>query len=364
MENCGDSAVAVRVMEHPDLTDAPTTTPATDAPSRAPRVATMTHGNAASIDAALRALNATDVAVIQHEYGIYGGADGDEVLEVMRGLTVPSIAVLHTVLDNPTPGQRWVLEEVLRLANTCVVMSNIAMNRLRTLYGVDPAHVHVIPHGVTPPRVEAPHSFSLADAAAPFRRPVILTWGLLGPGKGIEWGIRSLTHLTHMHPRPIYRVIGQTHPKVIALEGEKYHDSLKALARDLGVQDSVDLQHDYVDPETLARHVAEASVVLLPYDSTAQITSGVLAEAIAAGKPVVATEFPHAVELLAGGAGTVVKHGDPRGTAGAIEQILTRPDLARSMSERGLEYGRSATWAAVGAKFRAIAHQIATEVPV
>jgi len=273
-------------------------------------------GEAAGRAAAAASISACDVAVVQHEYGIYGGRDGDEVLDVLARLTAPSIVVLHTVRDAPTPHQRWLLERVAGLASAVVVMTDAAREILSRRYSVPMSKVHVIPHGVP--------SWRMAPATTPRARPMILSWGLLGPGKGIEWGIRALAESPGIEPRPRYVIAGQTHPKVLLDSGEAYRESLLELARTLGVAEDVEIDGRYRDADELAELVAEADAVLLPYDSREQTTSGVLVEAVAAGKPVIATRFPHAVELLAGGAGILVDHESPSGIAAAMATILGR----------------------------------------
>lgn len=345
----GHVATGVRVVDGPDYE-----------PHTATNVSvatTLVPSDSASMDASVRTLNATDVAVIQHEYGIWGGDDGEQVLDLMSALTVPAIAVLHTVLDTPTPRQQFIVEEIMRMASATVVMTQAALDMIRTLYSADTSGISVIPHGVTPPHQQ------LSTPPIPSNgRPVILTWGLIGPGKGIEWGVRALSQLKDLDPRPIYRVVGQTHPKVRAHEGEAYRTSLTDLARLLAVDHDVEFHDAYMEPDVLARHVAAASVVLLPYDSTTQITSGVIVEAIAAGIPVVATGFPHAIELQPTGAVTVVNHHDSLDIANAVRSILTDPGLAARMSHRGQAWGTHASWPAVGSRFRALAQTVTASV--
>ncbi len=249
-------------------------------------------------------LNTFDVVVVQHEYGIYDGADGDSVVEVLDLLRVPSIVVLHTVLVEPTRHQREVLEAIGRQASALVTMTATAYQRLIDHYDVDDAKVAVIPHGAARGCHGRPHR---PDA----RGPLMLTWGLLGPGKGIERVIEALPSLRDLVPRPHYLVEGETHPKVLEREGEAYRDGLVARARALGVADMVTFRSRYLDVDALSSLAASADVVILPYDSREQVTSGVLIEAVTAHRPVIATAFAHAVELLASGAGIVVDHDDP-----------------------------------------------------
>ena len=293
----------------------------------------------------------TDVAIVQHEYGVYGGPDGDEVLGLLGALTVPSIVVLHTVLSRPTPHQQQVLEAVAELADAVVTMTHTAYDRLAAGYRVDMDKVSVIPHGApVARRVESPL----------FRtgQPTVLTWGLIGPGKGIEWGIRAMAALADLDPAPRYIVAGQTHPKVLLHHGEAYRDSLLGLVREHGLQETVTLDAHYRHSAALAELVSAADVVLLPYDSTDQVTSGVLIEAMAAAKPVVATRFPHAVELLSNGAGVVVPQQDPAGMAEALRTILTRADVAAAMTKAAQSASAQLHWPEVAGRYHELAGRL------
>ncbi|WP_426324417.1 glycosyltransferase [Microbacterium sp. E-13] len=307
-------------------------------------------GDSLSTLRATLALNSCDVAIVQHEYGIYGGPDGDQVLDVLAALTVPAIVVLHTVLVTPTPHQREVLIEVCRRAAVVVVMTTRARDNLAAIYSVDLARVHVVPHGVQHVALRGPK---------PHTGRRVVTWGLLSPGKGIEWGIRAMAQLTDLTPDVEYVVAGQTHPKVLAHAGESYRTMLAGLADDLGVGSSVQIDGRYLDAPELAELIASADVVLLPYDSVDQATSGVLAEAVAAGVPVVATAFPHAVELLSSGAGTVVPHKNPDATARALREIITGTSVADRMREAALRETNETTWSAVADRYRAVTARLA-----
>jgi glycosyltransferase involved in cell wall biosynthesis len=191
-----------------------------------------------------------------------------------------------------------------------------------------------------------------------------LTWGLLGPGKGIEWAVAALAQLRDVDPSPRYIVAGQTHPKVLQRDGEAYRDSLDQLVHRLGLSDSVVLDSRYRDAAALDELVASADVVLLPYDSTDQVTSGVLIEAVAAGKPVVATSFPHAVELLSGGAGTVVDHQDPTAIADALRHVLTQPEVATAMAAAATGAAPELRWSAVADRYRQLADRLISDVAI
>jgi glycosyltransferase involved in cell wall biosynthesis len=315
-----------------------------------PVVATLLNGSDASSAAAVATLETYDVVMIQHEYGIFGGPDGIDILRVLDALTVPTIVVLHTVLQEPTAEQRQILEAILRTATVVVTMTQTGRRRLVDGYGADAARIRVIPHGAIDHRAStARHQ--------PGGRPVIVTWGLLGPGKGIEWAIDALAGLRDLDP--LYRVVGRTHPKVRERHGEAYRDGLADRARRLGVADLVELDASYLSVAELAHLAQQADVVLLPYDSPEQVTSGVLIEAVAAGRPVVATAFPHAVELLAGGAGLTVGRQDPDALLHALRRVLTEPGLAEAMSLAAQREAPHLVWSSVADAYRSLATELA-----
>ena len=306
-------------------------------------VGELVNGRPASVASAAELLNGCDVAVVQHEYGVYGGVDGDEVVEILRSLRIPSIVIAHTVLSAPTAHQRSLLGEVAALAGRVVVMSNAARDRLASGFGVDPAAIDCIPHGAAvPPRP--------AGGYDP-RRPMLLTWGLVGPGKGIERVIDAMPYVQRLPGRPRYLVAGSTHPKVLAADGESYRNGLVERAWRKRVAASVDFDKDYRDVPTLTALIQSSAAVVLPYDSRDQATSGVLVDAIAAGRPVIATAFPHAVEMLASGAGIVVDHDDPDAMVGALTQLLTDPGRASTMAAEARRLAPSLGWPVVAAAY-------------
>jgi glycosyltransferase involved in cell wall biosynthesis len=327
-------------------------TAGTDDQSPGPDVVHTWHtGNVFGWRAAAAALDEFDVAVVQHEYGIYPGPDGREVVPMLRRLTVPSIVVLHTVLASPTARQKAVLEQVVDAAGAIVTMGETARDRLLSGYTVDATKMRVIPHGAGHAGTTKP-----AAPAIPRPRPHLLTWGLLGPGKGIEWAVRALSLLQDLVPGPTYTVAGRTHPKVLERHGEVYRAALHQLGAQLGVSTAVRYDAVYRDQAQLDELIRSADVVVLPYDSREQVTSGVLTEAVAAGIPVVATRFPHAVELLGHGPGLLVPHQSPHALATAVRRVLTEPGLAATL------IGRTArpalTWAEVAHRYKRLADQL------
>jgi polysaccharide biosynthesis protein PslF len=315
-------------------------------------VGELVNGSPSSVVAGAELLNQCDVAVVQHEYGLFGGADGDEVLGVLGGLRVPSIVIAHTILSHPTAHQRSVLEAAAALADQVVVMSEAARVRLCTTFEVDPARVVTIAHGAAIPTSDLTRK--------PSSRPTMLTWGLIGPGKGIERVLDVMPSLQALAIRPRYLVAGQTHPKVLAADGETYRQARVAQAHRLGVAEAVCFDDDYRDLASLNALIGSSSVVVLPYDSTDQVTSGVLVDAIAAGKPVVATAFPHAVEILASGAGIVVPHDDPGAMATALHRVLVEPGLADRMAAEARRLAPALGWPVVAGAYLRLADRLQT----
>ncbi len=333
LEKTGNIVSVVRVLDREE--DA--------APSKIPLIGQLVAGDRRTITTATAALNQCDVAIVQHEYGLYSGPDGEDVLRVLHGLDVPTIAILHTVLPNPMQHQREVLDEVIRSVDAVVVMTDSAERTLREQFNVGPTPVRVIPHGATVV-TETRRSVNSSQ-------PTVLTWGLLGPGKGIEWAIEAMAELRDLTPTPLYVIAGRTHPKVLAREGENYRQRLMQKVDDLGISHMVKFDNSYRDLLSLTSLIESADVVVLPYDSKDQATSGVLVDAIAAGRPVVATSFPHAMELLSSGAGIIVNSKDPFAIAEALRSIITNPDVTRDMAREARRLAKQLSWESVAGQF-------------
>lgn len=310
-------------------------------------------GDVASLRRVTSRLNSYDTVSIQHEFGIFGGSDGEEVIDLVRGLTAPTAVTFHTVLDKPSPRQRVIVDALVAHANRVVVLSTTAARRLAHRYGVDPRRIETIPHGADA-RFAGP-SLATGD------RALALTWGLIGPGKGLEAAIEAFATLTDIDPMPRYLIAGATHPNVRHTDGETYRQGLVALARRLGLSGLVEFDDRYLDREGLARLVRSADVVVLPYQSREQVTSGVLVEAIAASKPVIATRFPHAVELLEGGAGITVAHGDTAGMSAALRLLLTDRSVRTGMEANARRLADGWFWPAIGRRYGRLMTEMADE---
>jgi glycosyltransferase involved in cell wall biosynthesis len=298
---------------------------------------------AAYIDAA-REIEASGAQAIwlQHEYGIFGGDAGEHVLALLDRTTLPLIVTLHTVLEQPNAAQRSVMEGLLRRAARVIVMAERGRDLLTRVYGANPKAIEVILHGV-PDR-----PFTDPDILKPDfgwdGRKVILTFGLLSPGKGIETMIHAMPVIVAEHPDALYVVLGATHPNLIAREGEKYRDGLKALAADIGVADNVAFIDTFFEHGALIDYLQAADIYVTPYLNPAQITSGTLSYAVGVGKAVVSTPFVHACEILADDHGILVDFKDSAGFAGAINTLLSSDEQREQLSRRAYERGRTMIW--------------------
>lgn len=312
----------------------------------------LVNGSAVSVAACAARLNRGDVAVIQHQYGLYGGTHGDEVLSLIEALQVPSVVVAHEILEHPRPHERWVMERMVAMTDRVIVMSVAARDRLCGDYGVEPDKVAMIPHGGTVfsgPRLKRPS------------RPTLLTWGMLAPGKGVERVIDVMGSLQTVAGRPRYVVVGQTDPREAALHGDAYREACLERARSLGVADAVSFDPRSHNRASLTALIQSAAVVVLPYDSTDQVSSAILVEALANGRPVVATPFPHAVELLSGGAGILVDHDDSEALASALRRVLTQPRLAGAMAAEARQLAPDFAWSTIAGAYTTLGQRLMAE---
>ncbi len=286
--------------------------------------------------------NGNDLVCLQHEYGIFGGAAGRYILALLRKLKMPLVTTLHTVLREPDANQRIVLEEIAQLSDRLVVMSELAAQLLRDVYAVPAGKIDVIPHGVPDLPFMDPNYFK--DKFGTEGKSVLLTFGLLSPNKGIENVIRALPAILKHHPNVVYIVSGVTHPHIRRREGERYRESLQALAEQLGVSDQLILNNRFVSAEELVEHVGAADIYITPYRQEAQIVSGTLAIALGAGKAIISTPYWHAKELLADKRGVLVPFENPEAISRAVLALLENDAERHAMRKRAYLHSRGTTW--------------------
>ncbi len=308
-------------------------------------------------------LNDTNAGVlcVQHEYGIFGGADGGHVLDLLERVRVPVVTTLHTVLDRPAPSQRRVMDGIVRASARLVVMTERSRRLLGAAHGVPADRVTVVPHGIPEtPFFDPNYHKDELDAEG---RAVLLTFGLLSPGKGIEHAIRALPRIVARRPDVLYVVLGPTHPNLLRRDGETYRGSLVQLAGELGVAGHVRFLDRFVDLPTLTRAIAAADIYLTPYLNEAQSVSGTLAYSFGMGKPVVSTPYWHAADLLADGRGELVPFADPAAIAGAVLGLLADPSRMHAMRKAAYTLGREMVWPRIGERYLEVFRQARLETP-
>jgi len=293
--------------------------------------------------------NNADVLCVQHEFGIYGGPAGSHLLALMKEVRMPIVTTLHTILEKPSAAQRQVLDEVVRLSDRLVVMANKGEEILRKTYGVSAAKIDIIPHGI--PDVPFEESSCFKAQLGVEGRQVLLTFGLIGPGKGIEHAIQALPEIVRENPQTVYLILGATHPHLVQQEGERYRLGLERLAEDLGVKENVIFYNRFVSLEDLKEFIGATDIYLTPYLQEAQITSGSLAYVFGAGKAVVSTPYWHAQELLAEDRGVLVPFHDPKAIAEGVNELLSDPERMNRMRSDAYALGREMVWPAVAKRY-------------
>ncbi len=294
-------------------------------------------------------INNVDLVSLQHEYGIFGGRAGGYILALLRELRMPVVTTLHTILRDPNPDQRRVLEEIVALSDRVVVMSERGVEFLQSIYHVPEEKIDLIPHGI--PDVPFVDPSFHKDLFGVEGKSVLLSFGLLSANKGIENVIAALPAILEKYPNVVYMVVGATHPHIIRNEGETYRLSLQWLAREKGVEGNVIFYNRFVSLEELVQFISAADIYITPYLDAAQITSGTLAYTLGAGKAVVSTPYWYAEEMLAEERGALVPFSDPNALADQVIDLLQNESKRHAMRKRAYLFGRDMIWPQVARRY-------------
>ena len=294
-------------------------------------------------------INSVDLVSLQHEYGIFGGRAGSHILTLLEDLRMPVVTTLHTVLQEPNPDQRRVLQEVARLSDRLVVMSERGAAFLEEVYGVTPDKIDLIPHGI--PDVPFVDPSFHKDKFGVEGKTLLLTFGLLSANKGIETVIEALPAILEKHPNVVYIILGATHPNVLRHDGESYRLSLQWLAQEKGVESQVIFYNRFVSIEELTEFIGAADIYITPYLDPRQITSGTLAYTVGAGKAVISTPYWYAEEMLADERGVLVPFCDPAALAGQVIDLLDNDAQRHAMRKRAYLFGRDMVWPQVAQRY-------------
>jgi len=293
--------------------------------------------------------NNADLLCVQHEFGIYGGSAGSHLLALLNEVRMPVVTTLHTILQEPNHAQRKVMEELIARSDRLVVMAEKGAEIMRGTYGAPDDKLNVIPHGI-PDLDFVESSASKAQFGVEGRR-VLFTFGLIGPGKGIEYMIEALPEIVREHPDVVYLILGATHPQLLANEGEHYRLTLKRLAEDLGVASHVIFYNRFVSLDDLKEFIGATDIYVTPYLNEAQVTSGTLAYLFGAGKVVVSTPYWHASELLADGRGVLVPFRDAGAIAQGVRDLLADAPRMKRIQKDAYAIGREMIWPAVARRY-------------
>ena len=286
--------------------------------------------------------NNIDMVCLQHEYGIFGGPAGRHILHLLRGLKMPVVTTLHTVLREPDPDQMTVMKEIAELSDRLIVMSQLSAQFLQEIFKVPGNKIDMVPHGVPDMPFLDPNFYK--DRFGVEGKAVLLTFGLLSPNKGIENVIQALPQILSKHKNVAYIVAGATHPHILRREGDKYRASLQALAKEVGVESQVIFHDRFVSPEEMAEFIGAADIYITPYRYEEQVVSGTLAYALGAGKAIISTPYWHAIELLDDRRGALVPFQNPGAIAHKAIELLDTPAIRHAMRKRAYIFARDMVW--------------------
>jgi predicted GH43/DUF377 family glycosyl hydrolase/glycosyltransferase involved in cell wall biosynthesis len=313
-----------------------------------------------------------EVVCVQHEFGLYGlwkggGFVGDHWIEglyedhltpFLEELKKPALVNMHTVLPDPSPAIRDAVRSIAETAHGLVVMAETAVDILERDYGINQRPL-VIPHGM--PHIEPKGRRRLKAKLGLDGRTIVSTFGLVGPGKGLEYVIEAMPAVAAQHPEALYLIAGQTHPELLKQRGEEYRNRLQTLVEELGLEDHVLFVNQYLDQKDIIEYLLASDVYVTPYLDPNQITSGTLSYALGAGKAVVSTPYLHAKEALAKDRGILVDFQSAEGIADAVNAILDDPKLKARLEKNAYAYANQATWPKTGARFIAAMRELVEE---
>jgi len=286
--------------------------------------------------------NNVDVVSLQHEYGIFGGVEGSHILALVRNLRMPIVTTLHTILEEPNPEQKRVLKEIINYSSKVITMTEKGRVFLKEIYKVPEEKIDLIPHGIPDMPFVDPNFYK--DRFGVEGKYVLLTFGLISPGKGIEYVLWALPKIIEKFPNVVYIILGATHPNIVKEQGESYRLSLERLAHELGIKKNVIFYNRFVDSDELKEFIGAADIYITPYLNKAQITSGTLSYSFGCGKAVISTPYWHAEELLADDRGILVPFRDSDAIAEAVIKLLSNEPLRHSMRKKAYLLGREMVW--------------------
>jgi glycosyltransferase involved in cell wall biosynthesis len=305
-------------------------------------------------------ISGADLCILEHEFGIFGGEHGVYILPLLHRLEIPLLVTFHTVLKTPSYTQKAIIQEICKMANKVVVMSNKAIEFLTSIYNIAEEKIVLIEHGVPDLQFSQKLSkkeFNLED------KNVLLTFGLISRNKGIETVIKALPKVVEKYPEVLYMILGKTHPNVLRYSGEEYRNYLRRLIINLNLENHVFFLNEFIDQKDLFKYLSATDIYVTPYMNEAQITSGTLSYAIGVGSAVISTPYWHAQELLADGRGILFNFNNSEELSNILLELLDKPDVLKNLRKKAYDYGRKITWPRMGEQYITQAEEILREKP-
>jgi len=293
-----------------------------------------------------------DIVCLQHEFGLFGGDAGDYIFAILSGINKPVITTMHTIIREPEPVYRIATEKLIKYSKKLVVMSQTAVDMLKDVYEVPEDKIEVIFHGL--PDYPFNNCQKYKKMLNLKGSPLVLTFGLLSPNKGIESMLEALPDVVNQYPDLVYLILGATHPEVKKRHGEAYRQYLKNKVSELGLEDNVIFHNKFVEKEELCNYILASDIYASPYLSREQIVSGALTYAIGMGKAIVSTPYWYAQEMLADNRGLLVDFGDADGFKKSLLHLIENPEECDDMRKKAYDFGRKMTWENVGREYNAI----------
>jgi len=306
-------------------------------------------------------LNQIDTVILQHEFGIFGGKDGTNIIQMLKNLKIPILTTLHTVLTNPTNSQLAIIQELAKYSQKFVVMAHKAKMILNEIYNIPKSMISIIPHGI--PDVPFVDPIFYKDKFGIEDKKVILTFGLIGPSKGVEFMIEAMPKIIEKFNDVIYIILGATHPSLLRTHGEEYRHFLLRKVEKLGLEDHVQFHNKFVELKSLTEYLIATDIYVTPYLSKEQITSGTLAYAVGSGNAVVSTPYLFAEELLANGKGRLVPFRDSESLAKEINDLLSHERKRNAIRKSAYLYGREMVWKEVAERYLRLVGEVFDQRP-
>lgn len=318
----------------------------------------ISHHNPLDYTNAAEELNRSniDLLIIQHEFGIYGGESGEYILDLVGKLKIPFIVIFHTVLTEPTPKQRNIVNRVAHLSLKVITMAQNTVDDLASIYDIALSKIEVIHHGV--PFVQTETREQLKERYGFANQPIISTFGFLSPSKGIEYAIRAMSQVVRKHPNAVYIVSGVTHPIIKEKVGEVYRQTLIALVSELGLDSNVKFVDKLLTQEEIAESLVLSDIYMTPYLGRDQAVSGTMAYGIGYGRVIVSTPYRYATEMLADGKGMLANFADSNSLGTCIVEVLENPQRKEEMEARTLALSNTMMWSEVAKRYATLFREI------